>query len=141
MTEEAWYTVQPELGGRLTCDCSTRSLATTHHLRLARLTCDCRDRKLTCDCRDRGNVMAWGGGGGGGVGGGGGDLNASAGHCGEGCRVGGGNMNIVTGQEGYNASGQRGLKQERRKQWRQRDTHFESRVTCWRCAMSCLTRW
>ena len=109
-------------GRHLTCDCRTRSLATTPHLRLRRLTCDCRDRKLTCDCRVRYNVTAWGGGGG----------NASGGHCGEGCRVGGQHerSHLPRG----NALGQRGGEQQRRKQWRQRNTHFESRVTCWRCA-------
>ena len=33
-----------------------------------------------------------------------------------------------------NALGQRGGEQQRRKQWQQRNPHFESRVTCWRCA-------
>ena len=68
----------------------------------------------------------------GGVGGWGGNLNASGGHCGEGCRVGGQHerSHLPRG----NALGQRGGEQQRRKQWRQRNIHFESRVTCWRCA-------
>ena len=80
------------------------SLATAGHAHLRlRLTCYCRDRKLTCDCRVCYNVKAWGG-----------NLNASGGHCGEGCRVGGQHerSHLPRG----NALGQRGGEQQRQTQ-------------------------